>query len=444
MGHPHARLGTLSVFGLDLRVGLGVDCAMTVSPVVNFDWSLGECILASVAPSWRMTIGADWAPIRRYADLIAEEPAGIYGDLLPLLAESDLNVFNVEAVLSDKALAPIPKAGPALIGDPRSTESLKAAHCHVACLANNHAMDFGAEGLRETLNALRAAGIATVGAELEEQAIGAPLIQTVQGVRVAIINCAEGESGRSQRGEPGVLGLDTGAEILRIQEMRRQNLADVVVVIFHGGREYVPVPPPYVVRELRQLAEAGADAVIAHHPHAPQGVEVHQGVPIVYSQGNFVFWQDRKVYASHVGYLAHLDFSGKSLHALRVSPYCVLPGGLRLMSPEEREVFTKKMTRASMPLRSQRDIEACWAAMADYQDYDEFCDYHLREFTQSRSGPNIPESAMKMQNHFLTPAHSALYHELLERHAKGLRGSAPAWAQALLREWLEEDAPGLV
>ena len=68
-----------------------------------------------------------------------------------------------------------------------------------------------------------------------------------------------------------------------------------MLVIFHGGREYAPCPPPYVVNALRRFARAGACAVVAHHPHVPQGIEIVEGVPIAYSQGNFVFrWAETR------------------------------------------------------------------------------------------------------------------------------------------------------
>lgn len=455
-----------------------------------FDWKNYQTAFPPLPHSgecWRLTIGADWAPIRRFAAPMAEAPATVYGDLLPLFANSDLNVFNVEAVLCDPTLSAIPKDGPPLLADKGSAAALNAAHCHLACLANNHAMDFGAEGLRQTLDALHRAGIATVGAGMDSETIRTPAIVTVKGVRVAIINCADGEAGRSLRGEPGVHGLDTGAEMLRIQALRRDALADAIVVIYHGGREHTPVPPPYAVQSMRLLAEAGADAVIAHHPHVPQGVEIYKGVPIAYSLGNFIFWQQNDLYFRHTGYLVHLDFSGGKLRALQLSPYNITPEGLRLMNSAEKAAFTTHMQRASEPLHSDAAIDACWAAFADTHDLSAFCaifaegmprvanaaaasacaatddnaqgagattDNNTQATAATINGDAAPAKsaqgasttlsagaateAMRLHNRFLTPAHSLLACEILERHAKGQRGTAPAWANELVRLWLEE------
>ena len=95
----------------------------------------------------------------------------------------------------------------------------------------------------------------------------------------------------------------------------------VILVIFHGGREHTPLPPPYVVHDLRAIAEMGAHAVIAHHPHVPQGIELHHGVPIVYSMGNFVFWQTDPAFYRHAGYLVHLDLRDE--YRVKRGPFCI-------------------------------------------------------------------------------------------------------------------------
>lgn len=414
---------------------------MSTSPQQTFDWCRYEATLRESTDShtpWRMTIASDWAPINRFTDLIRESPTAVYGDLLPLFEASDCNLVNVEAVLCDPALEPIAKDGPCLRGDKSAAESLRAAHFHLACLANNHAMDFGPEGLRQTMDTLAGIGLPTVGAGMDTAAISAPALFTVKGTRVAIINCADGESGRSQRGEPGVHGLDTGAEVLRIQALRKDNLADVIIVIYHGGREYMPVPAPQVVKDMRLLAQAGADAVIAHHPHVPQGIEILNGVPIVYSQGNFVFWQENDSYFRHTGFLVHLDFSGGKLCALRLSPYFITPGGLRQMNTAEKAVFTERMNRANAPLRSMADIESCWAAFADRQDLSYFCTFWQERLAQISETSDAAAPAMKLHNRFFTHVHSLFACEVLERYAKGLRGTAPAEAVELVRFWLEQ------
>jgi poly-gamma-glutamate synthesis protein (capsule biosynthesis protein) len=73
----------------------------------------------------------------------------------------------------------------------------------------------------------------------------------------------------------------------QIREARRS--CEFVIVVIHGGQEDYHFPSPRMVREYRFYAENGASVVIGHHPHCISGFEVHQGSPIFYSLGNFLF-----------------------------------------------------------------------------------------------------------------------------------------------------------
>jgi poly-gamma-glutamate synthesis protein (capsule biosynthesis protein) len=92
----------------------------------------------------------------------------------------------------------------------------------------------------------------------------------------------------------------------RFRAVRDSVGADLVIAYVHQGVvEYRGTPDAAVVLNFRGLVRAGADAVIGHHPHVPQGVEWVDGKPIVYSLGNFVFrqnspWTDRGLWAELV------------------------------------------------------------------------------------------------------------------------------------------------
>ncbi len=79
-------------------------------------WRRGGATSTEGAPgAAAMTFASDWAPIRAYETRMIKFPERVYGDVLPLLRESDWNIFNVECVF-DEGSPPIPKAGPALRG----------------------------------------------------------------------------------------------------------------------------------------------------------------------------------------------------------------------------------------------------------------------------------------------------------------------------------------
>lgn len=398
------------------------------------DWQQGTWRRepAPAGRAWRLTVAADWAPIEDYGRIMASEPERIYGDLLPELRSADLAVVNVEVVLGN-AGSPIPKSGPNLRGPEAAVNALSAVPFHVACMANNHAMDYGREGLQHTLSVLRKAGLRTVGAGMSGAEAAEPLLLDVGGVRFGIVNCAEGEEARSLDGGPGVHGLDAGEVGAQIAGLKGSGRADVVLAVVHAGREYAPVPPPYVVDDLRRIADAGADAVVAHHPHVPQGIEVRNGVPIAYSQGNFAFYFGDDVFYRHVGYLLHLDFAGCELAGFRLVPYLVGPGGLTRMTGDARRRVLEDLRQVSEVLARPEDVLAAWDGFIDHRDTGAILRALERSGASAREGSQ--KAALYLLNTFFTPAHREMHIRALRRAVHREQDSSPAWARELVARW---------
>src|SRR5512135_410812 len=125
-------------------------------------------------PPATVLIASDWAPIRAFEPIIRDAPESIYGDLLPVLRRADLRIVNCECALTSAASA-VWKSGAVFKGEPAHVAGLKAVPFDVACLANNHVLDYGVAGLRETLRVLARAHIHTVGAGLTDAQALAPL-----------------------------------------------------------------------------------------------------------------------------------------------------------------------------------------------------------------------------------------------------------------------------
>jgi poly-gamma-glutamate synthesis protein (capsule biosynthesis protein) len=402
-----------------------------------FDWKIGACEIAG-APKQnltRVTVASDWGALWDYEALILDDPPAVYGDLLPLLREGDLNLVNVECALGEIG-APIRKGGPALRAPAQAVRSLVQAPFQVGCLANNHIMDFGPESLRETIGVLRGAGLQTVGAGMDGAEAREPLRLQIKNTPLAIVNCAEGEACASLQNGPGANPFDVEAIEKQVAALKAEGNA--VLVIFHGGREYAPSPPPYVVNALRRFARAGACAVIAHHPHVPQGIEVYEGTPIAYSQGNFVFrWADTRNdnrYFNTVGYLAHLDFAGDTLARFSITPYKMKREGVFQLQGEERAHLLQRLERVSELLSTPGAVEAAWDAFGD-----SFGEAGLRNQLQSmldRFDEDAPLVAAQLHNLFFCPAHRELYLNALKRRSNETLGDSPEWAKELVREWV--------
>ena len=303
---------------------------MNASDKLNFN--TGTWIPGNHPPQATIIMAGDWAPIRAFAPMIEQDPKAVYGDLLPLLKAADLSVVNLEAPLSDTGEA-VCKSGAVFKGRTCHVKGLTAVPFDGVTLGNNHMFDFGVAAFRETVQTLEARGIRHTGAGMDLAEAQAPMILEANGLSVAVVNVSEGEDLTAAGKGPGVVGWDIPRLAATIRAARQT--ADVVIAVAHCGLEYIPFAPPYAVQAFKQMAEAGADAVIAHHPHVPQGVFFHQGeVPICCSLGNFLFYQPTDLYWRKLGYMAELGavrtgHCGAENHPLPDPGPGALPSGTR-------------------------------------------------------------------------------------------------------------------
>jgi gamma-polyglutamate biosynthesis protein CapA len=209
----------------------------------------------------------------------------------PLL-EADYVTGNLEQVISDRA-DQLPEADKLihLASDRRAAQALADAGFTTVALANNHLMDHGIPGLRDTIAALEEVDLAYAGAgETLDDALEIDY-QDHDGLTVATLSFSDahvvGFVARAFQG--GVLGAEPDRASRLIQEARAN--ADLVITHFHWGTEYGFAAN----RDQRELAEmaarAGADIVVGHHPHVLQSVERIGDTLVLNSLGNFVFDQ---------------------------------------------------------------------------------------------------------------------------------------------------------
>ncbi|WP_082230745.1 CapA family protein [Haloprofundus marisrubri] len=203
-----------------------------------------------------------------------------------LLSTSDLSVTNLEAPVD--AGNAVPKWG-ANIHTSRSAVHTLGREYDVVGLANNHTMDYGLEGLEATLDSCENAGLSTVGAGHTSSEALSPHVVSLNNTSIALFSVAQREFGIAGPETPGVAWSHDPSIMLQIRNAAETN--DFVFINAHGGVEHCPIPPITWVRHLRAMIDAGADAVIGHHPHVPQGWEIHDDAPIFYSLGNWLFHQ---------------------------------------------------------------------------------------------------------------------------------------------------------
>ncbi len=334
----------------------------TSLPRLRIEGGCGIVELATMpdgAAPWAVTALADWAPGPALTARIVPDPARALAAVSGLWRAAALTLVNVEGAVAE-GLRAIDKDGPHLAIPAPALAMLTAMPHPVACLANNHIGDFGAEGVAATLAALGRAGIGAVGAGRDVVEATMPSVtEVVPGVRVAVVNIAEGEESRADGGA-GAAPLALHATCERIGRLRQQGL--IVVAVVHAGVELLTIPPPHIRSAYRLLAGSGAAAVIGHHPHVAQGFEIHGGVPIFYSLGNFLCSYEGMTDPELTGYGVRLEFSGERLHRCEVWPYRMGADGLGAL-PDSHE-FWSSFADSSAAIADDRRMQIAWARSA--------------------------------------------------------------------------------
>ena len=385
--------------------------------------------------SARVLIASDWAPIRAFDPIIRADPAAIYGDLLPILRDVDLRIVNCECALTSAA-KPVWKSGAVFKGEPAHVSGLTAVPFDVACLANNHVLDYGVAGLREHLRVLTRAGIRTVGAGLTEAQALVPLSLRVAGQAVHIVNISEGEDLTASTGGPGVFGWDIPRAASLVRRLKARG--GVVIVIAHCGLEYVPFPPPYVVAAFRALVDAGADCVVGHHPHVPQGIESWRGRPIFYSLGNFVFYQATDLFHRKWGYCVSLHCADNRVTGADIYPYRITDAGLRRLDATDAREFMRTMARLSRPFATAAGPARAWNAWLVHYGDQGFRDEVLGILTRMAEEPR--KGAAMFRNRLTTMQHVGLWRAHLTRVMAGETRGYSQRDLALVEEYFSRKA----
>lgn len=172
---------------------------------------------------------------------------------------------------------------------PERASVLKACGFWALGLANNHVMDFGPEGLEDTLAALDEAGLTHLGAGKDVAQARKPFYFERNGLKVGLLALTSTfpEENWAGKKKPGTAFSDLARVEGWVREAKKA--CDVLVVSFHGGTELATAPNEIQRAFARAAAAGGADAVVGHHPHVVHAAEVLGKTVVVHSVGNFLF-----------------------------------------------------------------------------------------------------------------------------------------------------------
>jgi poly-gamma-glutamate synthesis protein (capsule biosynthesis protein) len=214
-----------------------------------------------------------------------------FTQVAPLLA-SDFAMVNLETPVMRKPPAKSSYGtDKRFVAPPERVATLARHGVTAVTIANNHFWDMHRAGAVETPEVLRELGFTVIGAARHEAPIFRVETVTVNGWKLGFIAGATECNTNWDRATPKLPWTerkDIGAALAPVVTAARTD-HDLVIVTMHWGKEYLDAPEPWQVRAAHRWIDAGADAVIGHHPHVLQGIENYKGKPIAYSLGNFLF-----------------------------------------------------------------------------------------------------------------------------------------------------------
>jgi poly-gamma-glutamate synthesis protein (capsule biosynthesis protein) len=264
--------------------------------------------------------------------------------MLPILESNDIFITNFESP-STLSNEPIQKTGPILKCDPKTIMACKFAGINIVTLANNHILDYGANGLADTIQNLKNSSIHFVGAGLTKDQTETPFQCKINGINFTFINITENEFSTLSLDGASANSLDIIKVFNTIRKAREQS--QFVFVIIHGGHEKFPLPSPRMKETYRFFADSGANAIIGHHTHCYSGFEVLNGCPIFYSLGNFMFDNPKERNTSWNEGFAVQFVIENGLLEYNLIPYCQNGSepGIHLLKDDKIKIFNESLTR---------------------------------------------------------------------------------------------------
>ncbi|HEY2205441.1 MAG TPA: CapA family protein [Pseudonocardia sp.] len=265
---------------------------------------VGDVLLADKAQPHLVRHGYDW-PFRYLRPLMA-------GDYLIGNAEGPVTRLT-EKIHPDRRWS--------YNADPDSAAALAEVGFDAMSLSNNHAFDRGPEGLADTVEHLTRAGVRPFGAGMNEAEAAAPLLVPTPFGTVAVTGIGKRwKHGQfAEADSPGTIVLSEET-IAHQKALADEAGARWTVAFVHWGSTYTPVSNTQR-RQAAEFAAAGYDAVIGAGSHVAQPVEIVDGMPVLFSLGNFTFGSSGRFTPEMPGYglVARTVFDATGLTGIRLT-----------------------------------------------------------------------------------------------------------------------------
>jgi len=244
-----------------------------------------------------------------------------------ILRSADLTLINLEAPLIENC--PITNQGMIFCGNQRFIEGLKFADIDVVNLANNHILNYGQTGLKQTIELLEKNNI------LPTAFSNSLKIKKFNNFKIGFLGW-------------NLLEKFNQNEILK-QIKEADEKVDLLIASAHWGAEYTHQPAQWQKNLARQMVDQGADLICGNHPHWVQPIEIYNNKLIIYSHGNFIFDQEWSR-QTKTGYIVKSSFYQNKLVDIQLFPVLISDYNQpELLKDEEKEKVLEKIKKPASP-----------------------------------------------------------------------------------------------
>ena len=314
----------------------------------------------------KILVCGDYCPQNRLIPFVEQGRfEAILGNVKPVVQQTDYAIVNLECPVTTGTEKEIQKCGTNLQCTENAIKALKWAGFQCVTLANNHILDYGSEGVKNTLTICERQNMDYVGCGLNlDEACRVKYVK-VKGKVLAIINCCEHEFSIALKDRAGANPLNPIQQFYAIQEAKKHS--DSVLVIVHGGHEHYQLPSMRMVETYRFFIDAGADAVVNHHQHCFSGYETYKGKIIVYGLGNFCFDSKTDPQSTwNESYMAMIDFYGDEINLTTIPCLqCDAQIGTRIV--DDRKKFDEEVDRLNAIIANLEEL-----GVKNHQYYEKF------------------------------------------------------------------------
>lgn len=274
-----------------------------------------------------------------------------WGNILPMRDRADLFLINLECALTSVTEEFDPFKPFHFRADPGVVETLRIAKVNFASVANNHSLDFGPEGLAETLRVLDAAGIAHAGGGRDRAEAEKPAMLEARGLRLGVVAAADyPETWAATEDRPGINFIRVSSDerafapVARAVERAREAGAGRVIFCIHWGPNMRERPSRTFREFAHRLIDAGADILWGHSAHVVQGIEFYRGGVIFYDTGDFIDdYAIDEVLRNDLSALFYVEMTDSGVGPVRLLPVRIQDMQVNVADAASRAYFVGRL-----------------------------------------------------------------------------------------------------